>query len=305
MSDILSIQSVRVKAREPKSRTGVRAFLVLSRAEKWVLPAIVSTVLLLGTNAVSPVAANWIAIVLFLLGVPHGAIERTHHAVRFQMPTLAYCALYIVFGILVFASWLISPLGTFVLFLMLSAWHFGQSEPAIKLLGGWVIIGSCLFYPAETLSVFGQLTLADLSSQTLLTASRFAAGGVLILLLCEYALKGRGEKRMSAFRLIFLVGVFIALPPIQAVAIYFFAFHGVGEFARTLGAVSRSGSEVTLTSVLKLYGPATFPAMIGAIAIIVFVLQGAVPLILAAGLGVAFIIPHMLPIEGLLRLDRE
>ncbi|WP_371395643.1 Brp/Blh family beta-carotene 15,15'-dioxygenase [Fretibacter rubidus] len=278
--------------------------------KRWLAPALVTTIILLVANALSPIAANWIAIVLFLLGVPHGAVERTETAPRFTMPTLAYTALYIVFGILVFASWLISPLGTFILFLLLSAWHFGQSEPDLRLIGLWVIIGSCLIYPAQTLSIFAALLESGSPPSQWVVASQILAAACLMGLLIEYAVRIKSGQKPSLLRLAFLVLLFLVLPPIPAVAVYFFALHGLGEFARTLAAVSRAsvlreGSALKPIDILKLYGPATFPAMIGAVIILWMTVTGYIPMVIAAGLATAFIIPHMLPIEDLLRVDRD
>lgn len=220
------------------------------------------------------------------------------------MPTIAYTALYLVFGVLVFASWLISPLGTFVLFLILSAIHFGLSEPDVKVIGAWVIIGSCLVYPVETLSIFSILMDVEIVGPATVEASRLLAVFALIAIGVEVFFKRLNRKQIGLARPFFLVAIFLVLPPIHAVAVYFFAFHGLGEFAKTISAVSKDGSKTRPRDVVILYGPATFPAMVGAVIIIFWVVKGIVPIELAAGLGVAFIIPHMLPVEALLRVDR-
>lgn len=274
------------------------------RKEPWLLPTILTCALLTSLNAVTPLAANWAAIFLFLLGVPHGAVERTRRDIQFRMPTLAYTALYLVFGVLVFASWLISPLGTFVLFLILSAIHFGLSEPDVKLIGAWVVIGSCLFYPIETLSIFSTLMNVEVVSQLTVEASKLLAIFAAIAVGIEVLWRCINGRKVGFARPFFLIAIFLVLPPIHAVAVYFFAFHGLGEFAKTIRAVSKDRSETRLSDVVLLYGPATFPAMIGAIVMIFWVVQGIVPIEFATGLGVAFIIPHMLPVEALLSVDR-
>jgi len=271
----------------------------------WFLPAVLTTALLCFTNLVHPFAENWIAIGLFLLGVPHGAVERTNTHSEFRMPTLAYTALYLVFGILIFASWLISPLGTFFIFLLLSAIHFGQSEPDLKLIGPWVVIGSCLAYPLKTLEIFSLLTDQDLVTVVSVDASRIIAGFAIIAVGTEFLWRSIRLQNVDRLRAIFLILAFLILPPVLAVAVYFFAFHGLGEFARTLKALSRNQNNMDPFEIFKFYGPATFPAMIGAIIMIFWVLNGDLPLHLAAGLAVAFIIPHMLPVEALLRVDRD
>lgn len=271
----------------------------------WLYPAALTLLLLLCVSAFDPVWANWIAIGLFLLGVPHGAVERSDTAAKFIMPTMAYTSLYIVFGILVFASWLISPLGTLVIFLLLSAWHFGQSEPHIRSIGLWVIIGSCLFYPAQTLGIFAQLSDSGPPPQTLITLSTYAALAVIPFACMEHIWHMRKGRQPSLLRPAFVLVLFLVLPPIPAVAVYFFALHGLGEFARTLAAVSRGTDGMTVKKALTLYAPATLPAMIGAVVILTLTVQGYVPIVIATGLAAAFIIPHMVPVEKLLSVDRR
>ncbi len=273
--------------------------------QKWFIPAVISAFVLLIIGNVSAQAANWVAIGLFLLGVPHGAVERTPEAPRFIMPTLSYTALYIVFGIVVFSSWLISPLGTFIIFLLMSAWHFGQSEPSLKLIGAWAVIGSCLIYPAQTLGIFALLIDSEVPDLRAIQAAQIIAIGCLFALLIEYLWRVKAGEKPSLLRLGFMIVLLIVLPPIPAVAVYFFALHGLGEFMRTIASVSRANSNIKALDILKLYGPATFPAMIGAGVIIVLTYQGHIPIWIASGLGVAFIIPHMLPVEDLLQVDRE
>ncbi|WP_409432044.1 Brp/Blh family beta-carotene 15,15'-dioxygenase [Litorimonas sp. RW-G-Af-16] len=271
----------------------------------WLKPAIATSLILIIANAVSPIAANWIAIIFFLFGVPHGAVERTQDRPRFIMPTLAYSALYIVFGILVFSSWLISPLGTLVIFFLLSAWHFGQSEPTLRLIGAWVIIGSCLIYPVETVGIFALLIEQDPPPSYIADAMHVMAIACGLAVFLEFVLRAKAGQMPSVLRLVFLIGIFLILPPVPAVAVYFFAFHGLGEFSRTIASVSRAQSDLKPLDVLKLYGPATFPAMIGAVLILTLTYQGHIPVLIATGLAVSFIIPHMLPVEALLRVDRE
>ena len=271
----------------------------------WLLPALISTITLSVLQAISPISANWMAIGLFLLGVPHGAVERTDDKPLFIMPTLSYTALYIVFGILIFSSWLISPLGTLILFLLLSAWHFGESEPHIRTIGIWVIIGSCLLYPVQTLGTFALLIAHTPPEAYVINASQILAMFGLFAVAVEFILRQRAGQRPSLSRLSFLIGLFLILPPIPAVAVYFFAFHGMGEFSRTLASVSRAGTDLKFRDILILYGPATFPAMIGAVMILALTYKGYIPVLIASGMAISFIIPHMLPVEKLLRVDRD
>ncbi|WP_427450140.1 beta-carotene 15,15'-dioxygenase, Brp/Blh family [Litorimonas sp. WD9-15] len=276
----------------------------LSKRSVWIAFTCLCALGFYAVQSVSPVAAFWLAIFFFILGVPHGAVERLPHQRRVMMPTLAYTALYIVFGILVYSSWLISPVGTLVVFLTLSAIHFGLSEPHILSLGAWVTLGSFLNYPVETLEIFSFLTRSDLSVALAVETGRYFSIICALIVLGETAIRLLRRQSVDLFRVIALLTIFIFLPPVTAVALYFFCFHSLCEMRKTLEGLSRHQGYLDLKSISKLYAPASIPALIGAGIIIWAVQAGYVPIYLAAGLGVAFIIPHMLPVEKLLELDR-
>lgn len=254
------------------------------------------------------------ALFLFMAGIPHGATERLDDpdaafgaSGRAMRPTLSYTAVYLVFGILVMASWLISPLATLICFLLLSAWHFGRAEPDgfgpvwQYLVGLWVITGSFLVYPDQTLDIFRLLIGAEgvgagvkpelfgLSSSLL---ARSLAAAVLIALLIQGF--ARRHVPLWAARTGALVAVFICLPPIPAVAVYFFVLHSLRETASTIDALPAAP-----LNWLKVYAPASLPALFGATGLLILTALGLIPLMLASGLAVAFITPHMLPLERL------
>ena len=224
---------------------------------------------------------------LFLLGIPHGAIETQERIAH--IPGLHYTFLYIIFGILVFCSWLLSPHYTLALFLILSAYHFGQSEKYYPLIGLWVVSGSMLLYPTETLSVFSYLTGENLNTRELLTAGRLIAGTVATLLMVQIAVKRKESAR--ALILIFLI---FLLPPVSAVAVYFFIFHSLGEMAKTADQHKRAP-----LNILKLYTPAGIPALVGGMVGIYFFSINLITIFILSGLAVSFIVPHMCPVEKL------
>ena len=235
-------------------------------------------------------------------------------------PTLAYTAIYIVFGVPVMASWLISPVATLVCFLGLSAWHFGRSEPFEhghawqRLAGLWVIMGSFLLYPDETLNIFRVLcgTLEPVLLFGASTATPFEATYHIGLQLQTWAqivavfvglalcwvnwLKTDNGARPPhrTTRTIALIAVFLCLPPIPAVATYFFVLHSLGETARTVDALDDSPWHW-----LRVYAPASLPALFGGTGLIILTAVELMPIPLASGLALAFIVPHMLPLERL------
>ena len=195
----------------------------------------------------------WASLPLFLMGIPHGAIE-TQEKIS-HVPGLHYTFLYLIFGILVFCSWLISPHYTLALFLILSAFHFGQSEKHYPLIGLWVVSGSMLFYPTETLGIFSYLTGEELNARSLLMVGRLVAVTVVTILIIQIS-----TRRKEKMRALILIALIALLPPVSAVAVYFFIFHSLGEMAKTADQHNRMPMQI-----LKLYTPAGIPALIGGV----------------------------------------
>lgn len=271
-------------------------------------------------NIFAPSLVLGAALLLFLGGVPHGATERldgpnvafgsTGRAMR---PTLGYTTMYLVFGLFVMASWLISPVVTLICFLGLSAWHFGRAEPDTFgsiwqcLAGLWVITGSFLVYPGQTLDIFRVLVGTDLT----LTSTELSLFGVspvvmarilAVAVLTGLALRTftRPHIRHRIARTISLITVLICLPPIPAVAVYFFFLHSLRETASTIDALPAGA-----LNWFKVYAPASLPAIMGGVGLLILTAAGYIPIPVASGLALAFIVPHMLPLERLTQAARQ
>jgi len=229
----------------------------------------------------------WASLPLFLMGIPHGAIE-TQEKIS-HVPGLHYTFLYLIFGILVFCSWLISPHYTLALFLILSAFHFGQSEKHYPLIGLWVVSGPMLFYPTETLGIFSYLTGEELNARSLLMVGRLVAVTVVTILIIQIS-----TRRKEKMRALILIALIALLPPVSAVAVYFFIFHSLGEMAKTADQHNRMPMQI-----LKLYTPAGIPALIGGVIGLYFFSGNLISLFVLSGLAVSFIVPHMCPVEKL------
>ena len=237
------------------------------------------------------------SLALFLLGIPHGAVERDPldrlMRGRALAPSLIYSALYVVCGILVFASWLIAPWPTLIIALGLSAWHFALPARESAMAGLFVVAGSLAVFPGETLGIFNTLTAQPIRvAEPWLVATGVAAIALLWL--------APGRRRDWPVRLA-LSALFLAVHPVAAVACYFFLCHSLGETAALLEQERGASPQRTL---LRVYAPTSLPALLGASALLSLTWTGYVPIDIAAGLAVAFIVPHMLPVEQLLRVDR-
>lgn len=97
---------------------------------------------------------------LLLLGIPHGAIDNILYLRNNQIKNREFIGAYLVFVGMNVALWMLIPTVAYVLFLLISAYHFGQSQfshyfkhqpPGIQvlyLLWGVAILSNLLFFNA-------------------------------------------------------------------------------------------------------------------------------------------------------------
>ena len=230
----------------------------------------------------SPTVGIIAGVALFLLGVPHGAVEA--YEGRRHVPGVFYTALYLAVGVGLFAWWMVAPLFALAGFLLLSAWHFARDEPRLRAVGPWVVLGSGLVFPGETLAVFEAIT----GEAVPMSVAVFR----MVAAVSAFALVAEALRRDALPYAAVLIAIFTLLPPVAAVALYFLGVHSFREMG--LAAEEAGG----WTKLLLRYAPFAAPALLGGGAVIALAALGHVPLAVAAGLAVAFAAPHMLPLAG-------
>jgi Brp/Blh family beta-carotene 15,15'-monooxygenase len=78
---------------------------------------------------INPQIQNIVSIIgILLLGIPHGAIDNLLYLEKSSISTFGFYIFYLGFLGLNVVGWLLFPTAFFILFLALSAYHFGQSQ---------------------------------------------------------------------------------------------------------------------------------------------------------------------------------
>jgi len=128
------------------------AFMV-SKPQRWV-PVVFSLLALIINKFVPDYGTNLgiglLIFFLFLVGIPHGALDGYSHTRK--LPLLSFMARYIGIMGLVVLLWMFSPILGLALFLIYSAWHFGEtdliewnrSNIALSLFWGTMLLGIIL-----------------------------------------------------------------------------------------------------------------------------------------------------------------
>lgn len=144
---------------------------MLAKPQRWI-PMVFSG-LALFINIVAPgFGTNWgiglLIFLLFMVGIPHGALDGFSHGTKLKLPV--FIARYLGIMALVVVLWLASPLVGLIFFLVYSAWHFGETDliewdrpnKLLSFLWGTLILGIILLsHLPEVNEVMKQMNIPD------------------------------------------------------------------------------------------------------------------------------------------------
>lgn len=213
-----------------------------------------------------------LAVLVAVVGMPHGGLDHRFGRAILQ-PTLgrhwvwAFHGGYLAIMLVVLLGWLVAPLATLAVFVLLSAYHFGSAdkEPGSSLgvwltilRGGLVVWVPALAWPDE----FSRLTAwvvpgerwpVDLPRQPLVQA--LLAVATVAAFVGSAVISPRSAVLVAA-----LIGVCVVLPPLMSFLVYFCGWHSVRE----LLGLARRADPTSLTRGLKRVLVAAAPAAVGA-----------------------------------------
>ncbi len=263
-------------------------------------------------------------ILIALVGIPHGA---TDHLIFRNLARpfmgkrqMIYFYSYYLFLIGAYAIlWWFLPVLSFALFLVLSAYHFGQSnwnyvQFASKfsagtyylLWGGFVIAAPVLLHYDSTLPIIQEIVRQSPPAISQSTAL-WIVSSLFILNLLAIVLSGiRGKTRgrqlfEEVFSLFVLLLVFAFTPVLLGFAIYFVCWHSMSSVMDQIQFFQKRKGEYTLRKYLFDTLPFTLLALMGMAAL--FWAQYAFLGTMQIGLLFIFIsivtLPHMILIDQL------
>lgn len=273
----------------------------------------------LSLSAALPTGAQWTCALtaIIVLGIPHGALDgeaaRAVLRPRFGRAWFPVFSLpYLALSALVLLAWHRVPGPTLAAFLMASVWHFGTEDAeagdglGVIVQGGLPIAMPALIHPGATATVFQTVAAAPLPQ---LPAWLWAAALAWLALAVMWA--GRAALRRRQGRLLavpgLLAGLFVALPPLTAFAIYFVGVHAPAHVAALIRNPARAPRvrdhrsavllALPITALTLLIGAALWPLYGGAVPdrLLALTIQGLAALTL----------PHMLLDAGLARRERR
>lgn len=278
------------------SRWGFPLATLWTLAWVWALPDLMPhTVQMLG-----------LALVVLLLGLPHGALDPwLAQSLKWQDSARQRWVFNAVYGLLsvsVVVAWVFFPVLCLGVFLLISAWHFSGDWDANlpwvwrRALGALLLLMPVGFHTQEVAVLFAHLSGeggAALAHGLALPAGALALGMVLI------ASAATAQRQWAlVIELLLLVLLAFAAPPLVYFALYFCLLHS----PRHMAHVFRREPPAAHRQLLRTMGVYTFLTLLGLT--VMALLYRAAPLdtvlmrVVFIGLA-ALTVPHMLLIFAL------
>jgi len=217
--------------------------------------------------AVAGVTAGVLAVLVAMVGLPHGAADH-----RFAKPRLepvlgaawlpVFLVVYLGVAVVFACGWFVAPAATILVFLLASAWHFGQEEPRLPIgprilrplfrfaRGGLVIWTPLVFHGREVSEILGLVALggSDPAIQHATGLLTVCSWIMLPIAAVAWVLEGLvAATRSGQVRRVLiadtalvasLVTLFAVASPLVSFPVYFCAWHsarGLRRLRRELG----------------------------------------------------------------------
>ena len=226
------------------------------------------------------------AFFISFFGIPHGAIDNVIARHKTGINNIVFYIIYLLIFLIFLTVWYISPNVALWTFLLISAYHFGESQlvPLIKakkynhiiffLWGTWLIVSLLFFNSIELEEIANQSTAFSINKKTLsilpplfylLSISLFV---VLVSLSAKKILKVN-HFFQEIFTLILLALTFHIFPFIVGFTMYFVFLHSIRVLYQEYDFLKSRIKKLSYTSFIKLLLPNTIMFLCG-VAIFLF-----------------------------------
>jgi len=202
-------------------------------------------------------------ILIILFGIPHGAVDhKIHLSTSTDTKVWKYILRYLLIAAGYVVWWLIDPLKALLIFILLSAYHFGQelledkgiksSNLTTKLVWGAILIIAPLIYRYTEVTPY----LEAITNNQFPSISIWVQyGSPIFLMSCGIAnalwlvsvKKVQKKEAMSLIIfMIIMVTSYVMLPFLLAFASYFILFHSLNAFKHQFSWLSKKNRDYTL-----------------------------------------------------------
>ncbi|WNJ15996.1 Brp/Blh family beta-carotene 15,15'-dioxygenase [Pontibacter sp. G13] len=236
----------------------------------------------------------WAFALILIVGIPHGAVDHVSFRAQYPVHPIWFYVGYMSLVGLYLLSWISFPAFSISIFLLLSAFHFGQSQFSdlskipkwvfVIMAGSWgtSILSGLIFYHFESIE---QLLLQspDLSQMAVVLnyewfdgiwrgSTIVAFGGLVMAYMGGYIGKPRLGYEIAIFCLIHIC--FWVLPLLVGFCVYFVVWHSAKVMGEDYGIIRSRKPSLTFWGFVKLLIPFTLFSIFGITMIIAISLLG-------------------------------
>lgn len=182
-----------------------------------------------------------LSIVIFLFGVPHGALDTVYarqlHRVESTAGWAAFGLAYLAIAALVVGLWVAAPVVFLIGFLLISALHFsgdpqGEAGAVRRVLyGGSVLICPVVLHAPQVRELYSMLAGAA-AGDAVVTASRWMAWPWMIATAVA-ALRCAKNDRVGSLELVSVAALMTLVSPVLAFTMFFCGMHSLRHAMRT------------------------------------------------------------------------
>lgn len=211
---------------------------------------------------------------ILLIGIPHGAIDHILLFKKREMSQIKFYAIYLGLIIGFIVMWHLSPIYSLLFFLLISAFHFGESQfadikfyPFLKnmfyFFWGLSLLSTLIFYNIDELNNVTQYFDDTLELEKIYNTDKVRilfyftnAFTVLAIFAITLLKKIKIERLLSEIFLLFLIHItFYLFPFIIGFTLYFVALHSLKVMNDEYMFFKEEKSDFSLIDFLKMLAP--------------------------------------------------
>ncbi|MFT4970182.1 MAG: Brp/Blh family beta-carotene 15,15'-monooxygenase, partial [Chitinophagales bacterium] len=220
---------------------------------------------------------------LLLLGIPHGAIDHVLYLRKNKDKNTQFVIVYLVIVGLNILLWLVLPSIAYIVFLLISAYHFGQSQfshylqnqaishKAVYLFWGLALLSGFIYFNlAEIQGLTKNLdefaAFAPIHQRTLILGI-FLSTGVVTLLLLIYLVQQNilrlEQVFMEFFEMALILICFYLMPLLIGFTLYFIILHALKVLREEYEFLHAEKEVHSFLNFMKLLSPFTLVSIAG------------------------------------------
>ncbi len=220
-------------------------------------------------------------LLIALIGIPHGAIDNVILQSEYKMSKFKFYGLYLLSIVLYTLMWFILPIYAFLLFLLISAYHFGESQlvnhlskikvkKLIFLLWGVALISTLFYYNQKELSnlFYSNYDTKDLNyilKSNIIKYVYVFSNVILVaclIYLSFYKHISRTEINKEIFQIFLIHITFFLFPIIISFTLYFVFLHSLKALSQEFKYLNQKVEKTSILRFIKILFPHSFISLL-------------------------------------------